>query len=189
MPSINLLPWRAWERERLKKLFLTQLASVVVIGAIITFGGGWYFDLAVDNQKDRNRILVDRTKEIDKHIAEIANLREQRALLVDRMRVIQDLQGNRSVIVRVFDQMVVTLAKGVHYHEVLVKDDQVSVTGVAESNNRISALMRNISESEIFHSPTLRSIKEDPENKDYGEQASSFDLGFMQTSGYSKGGE
>ena len=96
------------------------------------------------------------------------------------MRVIQDLQGNRPVIVRVFDEVVQTLAKGVHYDALAMKSGLLSIEGVAESNNRISALMRNLDGSDWFASPNLRSIKEDPGNSDYGEQASTFDMSFVQ---------
>ena len=108
-------------------------------------------------------------------------LRKQREDLLARMRVINELQGNRPVIVRVFDEMVQTLAKGVHYKKLIMAANMLTVEGVAESNNRISALMRNLDGSEWFAQPNLKGIKEDPENSDYGEQASTFDLSFIQT--------
>ena len=92
----------------------------------------------------------------------------------------QELQGNRPVIVRVFDELVRTLSKGVHYRKLSMNADQLVVQGTAESNNRISSLMRNLDESDWFAGPNLKSIKEDPTNIDYGEQASSFDLTFVQ---------
>ncbi len=108
-------------------------------------------------------------------------LRKQREDLLARMRVINELQGNRPVIVRVFDEVVQTLAKGVHYKKLEYEGNILSVAGVAESNNRISALMRNLDGSDWFTAPNLKGIKEDPTNSDYGEQASTFDLSFVQT--------
>jgi type IV pilus assembly protein PilN len=108
-------------------------------------------------------------------------LRKQREDLLARMRVINELQGNRPVIVRVFDEVVQTLAKGVHYKKLEYDGSVLSVAGVAESNNRISALMRNLDGSDWFTAPNLKGIKEDPTNSDYGEQASTFDLSFVQT--------
>jgi type IV pilus assembly protein PilN len=96
------------------------------------------------------------------------------------MRVIQELQGNRPVIVRIFDELVRTLSKGVHYRELSMVGTTLAVQGTAESNNRISSLMRNLDESDWFSGPNLKSIKEDPTNSDYGEQASTFDLTFVQ---------
>lgn len=180
MANINLLPWREWERERKKKEFLAQLVGVLVVAVLLVFGFGQFLDNNIDSQNGRNDFLERKIKDLDSKIAEIRDLRSQREDLLARMRIIQELQGNRSVIVRVFDQLVNTLAKGVHYTELAMIGPALEVAGVAESNNRISALMRNVDGSEWFASPNLKSIKEDPENVDYGEQASRFDLGFVQ---------
>ena len=113
-------------------------------------------------------------------LVEIQALQKEKKELLARMQVIQDLQGNRPVIVRVFDEMVRTLSKGVHYRSLEFKGKGFKVEGTAESNNRISALMRNLDDSGWFDAPNLRSIKEDPKNDSYGSQASTFDLTFVQ---------
>ena len=97
------------------------------------------------------------------------------------LRVIQELQGNRPVIVRVFDELVRTLAKGVHFNTLEMQGNRLAVAGVAESNNRISTLMRNLDNSDWFANPNLKTIKEDPQNPHYGAQASTFNLTFVQT--------
>ena len=187
MANINLLPWREWERERKQKEFLAQIAGVLVVGVLLVFGAGQYFDAKVEGQEGRNKFLQDKIKVLDKKIAEIQGLRKQREDLLAKMRVIQDLQGNRPVIVRVFDEMVQTLAKGVHYDELEMAGGELTVAGVAESNNRISALMRNLDASDWFANPNLKSIKEDPQNSDYlGGQTSTFDLSFVQINPNSK---
>jgi len=182
MAHINLLPWRDWERERKKKEFFGNLAGVLVLGAMLVFLGGWVLDNNIENQQNRNGFLETKIAALDQRIAEIQNLRKQRQELLERMRVIQELQGNRPVIVKVFDEMVRTLSKGVHYKRLEMAGHNLKVQGAAESNNRISSLMRNLDESEWFASPNLRSIKEDPKNSDYGPQASTFDLTFVQVS-------
>ncbi len=181
MANINLLPWREWERERRQKEFLAQLGAVLLIGVLLIFGAGQYFDNAIEGQNGRNQFLTSKIKVLDEKIEEIKMLRKQREDLLARMRVINELQGNRPVIVRVFDEMVQTLAKGVHYKKLVMAANVLTVEGVAESNNRISALMRNLDGSQWFAQPNLKGIKEDPENSDYGEQASTFDLSFIQT--------
>ena len=180
MAHINLLPWREWERERKKKEFLGNLAGVVVLGAMLIFAGGFVLDNNIDQQNARNNFMQAKITELDTKIAEIAQLEQQKKDLEERMALIQELQGNRPVIVRVFDELVRTLSKGVHYDELEMKSGNLKVSGIAESNNRISSLMRNLDESEWFQSPNLRSIKEDPDNSDYGPQASTFDLTFVQ---------
>ena len=145
------------------------------------FGAGQVLNNAIAGQEGRNQFMQGKIKVLDEKIAEIKSLRKQREDLLARMRVINELQGNRPVIVRVFDELVQTLAKGVHYSKLEMKGAELVIAGVAESNNRISALMRNLDGSDWFTQPNLKSIKEDPQNADYGEQASSFDLSFVQT--------
>ena len=180
MARINLLPWREWERERRQREFLTNLGGILVFGAVLVFCGGLLLDRSLEHQNERNNFLQGHIDVLDKQIAEISNLRKTKEELLSRMRVIQQLQGNRPVIVRIFDEMVRTLSKGVHYRELAMVGPQLVVHGTAESNNRISSLMRNLDESEWFAEPNLKSIKEDPANPDYGEQASTFDLTFVQ---------
>ena len=182
MANINLLPWREWERERRQKEFLTQLGIVLLLAVLAIFGVGQYLDTQIEGQQGRNTFMQGKIKALDEKIAEIRSLRKAREDLLARMRVINELQGNRPVIVRVFDEVVQTLAKGVHYGSLELSGKQLSVKGIAESNNRISALMRNLDASDWFTQPNLKSIKEDPTNSDYGEQASKFDLSFLQTS-------
>jgi type IV pilus assembly protein PilN len=173
MAHINLLPWREWERERKKNEFFARLGLTFVFGAVLVFAGGWFLDGAIDNQRERNDFLRNKIAILDEQIAEIQNLTQEREKLLARMRVIQELQGNRPVIVRVFDEMVRTLAKGVYYHSVAMTNKSVAMTGTAESNNRISSLMRSLEESEWFTGPNLKGLKE---NTQVGAQASDFNL-------------
>ncbi len=118
MARINLLPWREWERERRKNEFLIRLGGSVLLGAVIVFAGGQYLNSSIDQQDARNQFIKDKIAVLDQQIAEIRDLRQKREQLLARMRVIQELQGNRPVIVRVFDEMVRTLAKGVFFTSV-----------------------------------------------------------------------
>lgn len=181
MARINLLPWREWERERKRKEFLGNLAGVLVAAVALVVLAGWYLEGRIENQEARNAYLQHEIEDLDRKIAEIENLQKTRDELLARMRVIQELQGNRPVIVRVFDELVRTLAKGVHYRSLEMTGHRLSAAGVAESNNRISSLMRNLDNSDWFANPNLKSIKEDPKNPDYGAQASTFNLTFVQT--------
>ncbi len=181
MARINLLPWREWERERRKKEFLGNLAGVLVGAVAIVLLIGVYLNGRIETQDARNHFLETKIKELDEKIAEIQQLQKTRDELLARMRVIQELQGNRPVIVRVFDELVRTLAKGVHFKSLKKQGNVLTVEGEAESNNRISSLMRNLDNSDWFANPNLKSIKEDPKSPDYGPQASMFNLTFVQT--------
>lgn len=181
MARINLLPWREWERERKRKEFLGNLAGVLVAGVAIVLLVGMYLNGRIETQDARNQFLQEKIADLDRKIAEIEDLQKTRDELLARMRVIQELQGNRPVIVRVFDELVRTLAKGVHFKSLKKQGNVLTVEGEAESNNRISSLMRNLDNSDWFANPNLKSIKEDPDSPDYGAQASTFNLTFVQT--------
>lgn len=178
MANINLLPWREWERERRKNEFLARIGGVALIGILAVLLGGWYLDNSVEHQNARNQFLTDRIAELDQQIAEIRDLRAKRDQLLARMRVIQELQGNRPVIVRVFDELVRTLAKGVYFTTLNMQGNVLSVSGTAESNNRISSLMRSLDGSDWFTEPNLKGLTANPQ---VGEQASNFQLTVVQT--------
>ena len=127
MARINLLPWREWERERKRKEFLGNLAGVLVAAVALVLLFGWYLDGRIENQEDRNAYLEREIAVLDEKIAEIQALQKKREELLARMRVIQELQGNRPVIVRVFDELVRTLAKGVHFRELKMQGTTLSV--------------------------------------------------------------
>jgi type IV pilus assembly protein PilN len=179
MAHINLLPWREWERERRKNEFLIRVGGSLVFGAVIVLAAGLYLDRSVDEQNARNQFVKDRIVILDNQIAEIADLRAKREELLSRMRVIQELQGNRPVIVRLFDELVRTLAKGVYFTSVKMDGQLIAMEGTAESNNRISTEMRNLDQSEWLKEPNLKGIKE---NTTAGAQASNFQLTVVQVS-------
>lgn len=186
MTRINLLPWREELREEKQKEFLQYLVFVLIVASGLVFVAMQYVNAAIDDQRARNSYVQNEIAVLDERITEIRDLQQRRQELLARMQVIQDLQGNRPVIVRIFDQLVRTLGTGVFYNQLQVQGNVVTVTGVAESNNRISELMRNLDASEWFQNPNLRGLRE---AADYGDQASFFDLSFNQTLPNRVGGE
>lgn len=159
MTKINLLPWREERRQELKQQFFVVLVGILLIGA----GSVYLVDMGVqsriDYQNQRNQFIVSETKTLEKQIQEIEELKKKRESLIERMKVIQDLQGNRPEIVKVFDEMVRTLPDGVYYKQVKSTGDTLSMTGLAESNNRVSNLMRNLDSSELFEAPNLSKVQ------------------------------
>ena len=110
---------------------------------------------------------------LDKQVAEIRDLQKRRNQLLDRMRVIQELQGNRPIIVRVLDQLVRTVPDGVFYSRITTKEKQISISGVAESNNRVSSLMRRLDASDWLANPNLDKVSAELK---FGDEANKFDL-------------
>ncbi len=178
MTRINLLPWRDELREERKKAFLQYLVFVLILAGGLVFLTGTWIDGNISTQNARNAMLQDEIRVLDNRIREIRTLEQQRRDLLARMEVIQNLQGNRPVIVRIFDELVQTLSDGVFYTSLRVSGTTLSLEGVAESNARVSALMRNLDGSEWFTNPNLRGLREAPE---FGSQASRFTLTVTQT--------
>ena len=175
MARINLLPWRDERRAEQKKEFVVVLAAVAVFAALIILLAQMVASGYVDNQNSRNEYLQSNINELNAQVKEIKELENKRRELLDRMKIIQELQGNRPVIVRVFDEIVRTIPDGVFYLDLKRTENTIQMTGVAESNNRISSLMRRIDGSEWFANPILTSVQARPQ---YGEQASEFKLSF-----------
>lgn len=171
MANINLLPWREERRQELKKEFVVVLVAVVLIAGLALLLMNRVVNAAIDNQNGRNQYLQTNINELNRQVAEIQELDKKRRELVDRMKIIQDLQGTRPLIVRVFDELVRTLPDGVFYQNLSRADKRIEVAGVAESNTRVSSLMRQLDGSEWFQSPNLTSVQA---ATNFGEQASSF---------------
>ncbi|KZZ56933.1 MAG: PilN domain-containing protein [Oleiphilaceae bacterium] len=159
MPSINLRPWREELRAKRQKEFIAMLVAVAVAAGGLFFLWNTQVSGMIAEQKARNSYIKTSMAVLDKKTKEIAELKKKREQLLARMKVIQDLQGTRPVIVRVFDELVKTLPEGLYYTSLDRKAAQVDIQGVAESNNRISGLMRNLEGSEWFANPNLRDVK------------------------------
>lgn len=175
MARINLLPWREERRQELKKEFLVVLGGVAVIAVALVVLANMFVSGAVSGQQGRNNYLQRNIDELSEQVKEIKELEKKKQELLDRMKVIQELQGNRPVIVRIFDELVRTLPDGVFYNDLDRAGNKITLKGIAESNNRISSLMRNLDKSEWFEDPNLTSVQAKPE---FGEQASEFGLSF-----------
>jgi len=156
--TINLLPWREERRKQQQQEFIMLLVLAAIAGALIFWLWKGYVDQQISDQLARNSFIQTKSAELDEKISEIKELKSRREELVARMEVIQSLQGNRPTIVYVFDQLVKTLPDGVHYNRVERKNGVFTIEGVAESNNRISRMMRNFDESAWFKQATLQSV-------------------------------
>ena len=159
MPRINLLPWRTELRQRRKKEFLVALAGSV----IVALGTIYLSKLTVQGwtsaQQGRNEILKGEIAELDKQIQEITGLENQRDRLVARMRVITQLQRSRPEVVHLFDELVNAIPEGVHLLEVAQRGARIELRGSAQSSTRVSALMRNIDDSEWLRQPGLEGVE------------------------------
>lgn len=177
MARINLLPWREAERRRRKREF--GIAGGVALAAVLLVGLGLYLQIEamIAGQEARNRFLGEKIAVLDVRIREIARLEEDKANLLARMNVIQELQASRPQVVHLFDEVVEAMPEGVFLTRMAQTGNNVVVEGRAQSNARVSALMRAIQASPWITEPQLLLI----ENKDQtGTGLSHFRLGFRQ---------
>lgn len=159
MARINLLPWREQLREERKQRFLVTLAGVLVVAAGTVFLGDQYLSGAIEQQNARNDYVRKEIALLDARIKEISELKTRRQQLLERMKIIQDLQGNRPISARVFDQLVRTLPDGIYFASVKMTGKSIAIEGAAESNNRVSNLMRNLDASDWLEAPNLTQVK------------------------------
>lgn len=159
MPDINLLPWRQELRKERQQEYLVVLGAVAFFAFFIVYVVSSFYDGALSNQNGRNRYLQDETKLLERRINEIRDLQDARAQLVERMELIQDLQGNRPVIVRIFDEIARSVPEDLYFVSIVVSDTDLVASGIAKSNNRVAALMRNFDESDWFTEPNLVGVE------------------------------
>ena len=175
MARINLLPWREELRRQRQKNFLIALGATVIVAVVLIFLRDLMLNASIENQKARNQFIQTEISTLNGKIKEINELKKKKEELLARMEVIQNLQGNRPVIVRVFDELVRVLPDGVYFTSLRMDGNVVSVEGISESNNRISKLMRQLDESNWFSNPNLTAVKALKES-----EGSSFELTFRQ---------
>jgi type IV pilus assembly protein PilN len=176
MPRINLLPWRAEQRQERKKQFFMALGAAAVVGIGIVYLSKLTVEGWVTNQRSRNTILTTEIAELDKQIEEIKGLENQRERLIARMKVIGELQRSRPEIVHLFDEIVKAVPEGVHLTEVKQTGNRIELQGMAQSSTRVSTLMRNIDASSWLADPGLDVVQTVASNGPAAEHQSQFKL-------------
>jgi type IV pilus assembly protein PilN len=180
MPQINLLPWRDEQRKRREKDFIiTAVMAALLMGGVV-LGVHLHYESRIAYQNERNKYVQSEIAKLDEKIKEIENLKKERNRLIARTNVIQNLQAGRPEIVHVFDELVTTLPEGVYYTKVAQKGRALNLQGVAQSNARVSSLMRSLNTSTYFTNPSLVEIKGDSAKQDLAARHPTFILNISQ---------
>lgn len=159
MANIDLRPWREERREARQKQFLLILMLVAVCAGAAGFSWNQAVQAQVDYQVTRNTYLDNKNKELDGKIKEIEGLRQQREALVERMNVIQSLQGDRQIIVHVFEELVDATPDGVYFNSLSSRGTVIEIRGFADKKLAISDFLRNLDQSAWFSSTFLRDVE------------------------------
>jgi len=159
MSRINLLPHREERRKRARQHFFVVSGGTAIVGVLIVGLMHTFYAAKIDTQNDRNKFLKNEIVKLDKDIAEIKKLRDEIAALLARKQVIETLQADRAQTVHLLDELVRQMPDGVYLKTVSQKGLRVNLLGYAQSNARVSTLMRNIETSPWLERPELVEVR------------------------------
>jgi type IV pilus assembly protein PilN len=159
MVRINLLPHREQKRQARQRQFVSFIVGLSVLGLAVVGLGHVVIAQRIDNQNSRNTLLKGEIAKLDEQIKEIDRLRDQTQALLARKQVVETLQANRTEAVHLLDQLVRQLPDGIYLKSVKQSGTRVTLAGYAQSNARVSTLMRNIETSPWLGQPELVEIK------------------------------
>lgn len=155
---VNLLPWREMRRKEQDRQLLTIAVGAWILMGVIVFYAHVHVSSLIENQNKRNEFLNQEITKVEAEIKEIAELKKQRSDLIARMNVIYQLQSDRSQVVHLFDELARKLPDGIYFTSLRLSGKDIALLGVAQSNARVSALMRNLASSDWFADPELEVI-------------------------------
>ena len=178
MIRINLLPHREEARKAKRQQFYAMAGAAVAFAALVVFLGYTIINGYISSQADANDFLKREIAALDKQIEQIRRLKEQTQALLARKQIIEDLQRDRGETVYLLTELVKQVPEGVYLKSLKQEGSKVNITGYAQSNARVSALMRNIEASPWLENPQLIEVKAVVLN---GRRSNEFAMNFTLT--------
>jgi len=176
MIRVNLLPHREEKRKRRQQQF-GVLAGIALVAGLLVAAAVWVFlDQQVSQQQANIAYMKAEIDKLDKQIEEIRKIREETASLLAKKQVVEGLQSNRSEPVQLLDQLLRQLPEGVYLKAVKQAGAKVNLAGYAQSNARVSTLMRNLGASPYLENPELVEIKAVPSPTSPGSRINEFSM-------------
>ena len=176
MIRVNLLPHREEKRKRRQQQF-GVLAGMSAVAGLLVAAAVWVFlDQQVSQQQANVAYMKAEIDKLDKQIEEIRKIREETASLLAKKQVVEGLQSNRSEPVQLLDQLLRQLPEGVYLKAIKQSGAKVNVAGYAQSNARVSTLMRNLGASPYLENPELVEIKAVPNPDKSGNRVNEFNM-------------
>ncbi len=176
MIRVNLLPHREEKRKRREQQFLVLLGLCALLGIAASSAVWLYLDAQVSQQRQNVAYMKTEIAKLDKQIEEIRKIREETAALLAKKRVVESLQANRSEPVQLLDQLLRQLPEGVYLKSIKQTGTKVNIEGYAQSNARVSTLMRNLGASPYLENPELIEIKAVPAPDKSGNRVNEFNM-------------
>jgi type IV pilus assembly protein PilN len=150
MIRINLLPHREEKRKQRKNAFFAMLSVALVAGGVIVLAVGGFIANNISNQNQRNNFIKTENVRLDGQIAEIATLKQEIEALKARQQAVEDLQSDRNQPVYLMDELVKQVPEGIYLRSFKQAGQRVTVNGYAQSNERVSELLRNLSNNSLW---------------------------------------
>jgi type IV pilus assembly protein PilN len=170
MAHINLLPWREELRKQRKRDFFIFAGSTALAMVLVVVFLHFYFVSLIENQDARISYMKGEIKKVEAQIKEIKELENKKAQLIARMQVIDQLQKNRPEVVHMIDELVRMVPEGMYITNIVQKGRNLTIEGNAQSNARVSALMRSLDASQWFTDPVLDVIQSKSSKGEQGLQ-------------------
>lgn len=145
MILINLLPHREAARKRRRETFQATMLASALVGLLIAGAIYWWFQMMIEGQQGRNAFLQSEIKVLEGQIKEIATIEEEIAALRARQKAVEDLQSDRNLPVHLLAELVQQLPDGVYITSLKQTNQTVVMQGMAQSNERVSEMLRNLS--------------------------------------------
>ncbi|WP_296276923.1 PilN domain-containing protein [uncultured Acinetobacter sp.] len=165
MAKINLLPWRDELREQRKKQFIAICIGVAIIGLLSVLLTWFYFDHQLEDQEQANQLITSTNQNLDAQLKTLDGLQERRNAIIERMKLIQGLQGQRPVTVRLVDELVRVTPAQMYLTKFSRVGDKFTIEGRAESPNTVAELLRGLEASEWYRNAFMNSFLAAEENK------------------------
>ena len=147
MILINLLPHREAARKRRKEMFQATMFASFLVGLLIAGGVYSWFQAMIEQQQQRNSFLDGEIKVLEGQIKEIATIEDEITALRARQKAVEDLQSDRNLPVHLLNELVKQLPDGVYITSLKQTDQVVAMQGMAQSNERVSEMLRNLADN------------------------------------------
>ena len=171
MAKINLLPWRDELREQRKKQFVAICVGVALIGLLTVLLTWFFFNQQLEDQEQANQLVTSTNQNLDTQLKTLDCLQERRNAIIERMKLIQGLQGQRPVIVRLVDELVRVTPTQMYITKFSRVGDKFTIEVKAESPNTVAELLRGLEASEWYRNAFMNSFLAAEENKNKGQSS------------------
>ncbi|PQJ68095.1 PilN domain-containing protein [Photobacterium angustum] len=177
--KLNLLPWREERRKQHKQRFIGLMASAVLVAFLANYGVVQYLDLQQQQQQGRNDQFQQEIDLLEKRLAFLPKLEEQRKAIQLRLNVIADIQQSRNRATQLLNQLPNVVPGGVYLESLNLNSQRVGIKGVGDSNGHLAALLGGAEQSKWFINVDMHSLVTTKGSQ--SEQLSQFNASFDLT--------